>query len=210
MGTIGDKLAYLDGTKQAIKQALINKNIEVTDEDTFRSYAEKLDNLAMLNAQFKEGFLSAKNGTELRNLVHYNIQKLPKITLNSKFTANLFYDLQGLLEVPELELLVTILDSSAMFYNCKCITEAPLFDTSSVTNFANMFQNCYALTTAPAYNTSNGTNVSYMFFSCTHLTEVPAYDLRKATTIQAMFKDCQTLTTAPAITTSNALTTTQE
>ena len=108
MGTIGDKLAYLDGTKQAIKQALINKKIKVTDEDTFRSYAEKLDNLAMLNAQFKEGTFSASGQSELEKLVHYNIQKLPKITLDAKFASSLFYDLRGLLEVPELEFVQTI------------------------------------------------------------------------------------------------------
>ena len=42
MGTIADKLAYLNETKANIKQALINKGVNVADTDTFRSYAEKI------------------------------------------------------------------------------------------------------------------------------------------------------------------------
>lgn len=39
---ISDKLDYLLDTKQAIKQAIIDKGQEVADTDTFRSYAEKI------------------------------------------------------------------------------------------------------------------------------------------------------------------------
>lgn len=45
MGTINDKLAYLDDTKLAIKEAIQNKGVSVTDEDTFRSYAEKINSI---------------------------------------------------------------------------------------------------------------------------------------------------------------------
>ena len=40
--SINDKLTYLNHTKTAIKQAIINKGVEVSDADTFRSYAEKI------------------------------------------------------------------------------------------------------------------------------------------------------------------------
>ena len=43
--TIQDKLAYLSGTKDAIKQAIIEKGVEVTDTDTFRSYADKITSI---------------------------------------------------------------------------------------------------------------------------------------------------------------------
>lgn len=42
MGTIADKLTYLNGTKTAIKTAIINKGVAVADTDTFRSYADKI------------------------------------------------------------------------------------------------------------------------------------------------------------------------
>lgn len=45
MGNINDKLNYLNGTKEAIKTSLRGKGVIVQDTDTFRSYAEKIDNL---------------------------------------------------------------------------------------------------------------------------------------------------------------------
>ena len=42
MGTISEKLNYLMDTKVAIKNALIEKGAEVSDNDTFRSYSNKI------------------------------------------------------------------------------------------------------------------------------------------------------------------------
>ena len=39
------KLNYLLDTKKLIKQAIINKNVKVSDTDTFRSYADKIDSI---------------------------------------------------------------------------------------------------------------------------------------------------------------------
>lgn len=40
--TTSDKINYLNDTKQAIKQAIIDKGVDVSKADTFRSYAEKI------------------------------------------------------------------------------------------------------------------------------------------------------------------------
>ena len=42
MGTINEKLNYLLQTKENIKQAIKGKGVEITDTDSFRSYAEKI------------------------------------------------------------------------------------------------------------------------------------------------------------------------
>lgn len=42
MGTLADKLQYLKDTKDAIMNAIIEKGIEITSSDTFRSYADKI------------------------------------------------------------------------------------------------------------------------------------------------------------------------
>ena len=42
MGTIASKLSYLAETKEAIRQAIINKNVEVLTTDPFRLYATKI------------------------------------------------------------------------------------------------------------------------------------------------------------------------
>lgn len=45
MGTINEKLTYLNDTKTAIKEAIKNKGVEISDGDTFRSYAGKIDSI---------------------------------------------------------------------------------------------------------------------------------------------------------------------
>lgn len=42
MGTIGDKLTYLEETKTAIKNAIIEKGVEVSESIEFREYANKI------------------------------------------------------------------------------------------------------------------------------------------------------------------------
>lgn len=42
MGTIQEKLAYLNNTKTLIRNAIIDKGVPVSASDTFRSYAEKI------------------------------------------------------------------------------------------------------------------------------------------------------------------------
>lgn len=45
MGTTADKLAYLNDTKTAIKNAIIAKGVAVPDGTTFRAYADKISNI---------------------------------------------------------------------------------------------------------------------------------------------------------------------
>lgn len=45
MGTVVEKFQYIEGTKQAIKKAIKNKGVDVSDTDTFRSYAEKIESI---------------------------------------------------------------------------------------------------------------------------------------------------------------------
>ena len=42
MGSIADKLTYLQETKTAIKNAIVTKGVTIGDTDTFRSYADKI------------------------------------------------------------------------------------------------------------------------------------------------------------------------
>lgn len=47
MGSLSNKLNYLKQTKQTIKQAIIDKGVVVSNDDTFRSYAEKINGIIM-------------------------------------------------------------------------------------------------------------------------------------------------------------------
>lgn len=67
MGTIAEKLTYLEGTKSAIKDAIIAKGVDVTDTDTFRSYAEKIKSIeagGSCDSQSKELTIT-DNGTRV-------------------------------------------------------------------------------------------------------------------------------------------------
>ena len=43
--SLQDKIDYLNETKSLIRQSIINKGVNVTEQDTFRSYAEKIDQI---------------------------------------------------------------------------------------------------------------------------------------------------------------------
>jgi len=45
MSTIKQKLEYLEETKELIRQAIIDKGILVSLEDTFREYADKINSI---------------------------------------------------------------------------------------------------------------------------------------------------------------------
>ena len=45
MGTLNEKLAYLDETKKQIKEKLIEKNTSINDTNSFRDYVEKIDEI---------------------------------------------------------------------------------------------------------------------------------------------------------------------
>ena len=81
---------------------------------------------------------------------------------------------------------VDVLSCKELFNNSK-ITEAPLFDTSNITDMSNMFYSCSKLTTVPLFNTSKVTNMSYMFFYCNYLTTVPLFDTSNVTDMSYMF-----------------------
>ena len=62
MGTIAEKLTYLNDTKTAIKNAVVAKGVSVSDTDTFRSYADKI-------GQISGGGATTKFGVSIDNLL---------------------------------------------------------------------------------------------------------------------------------------------
>ena len=55
MGTITDKLNKLAETKSAIKTAIVNKGVAVSDSDTFASYANKISSISGVGSTPTEG-----------------------------------------------------------------------------------------------------------------------------------------------------------
>lgn len=62
MGTLLQKLEYLEQTKVDIKNALQKRGSKVTEEDTFRSYADYISNLQSGAPSSRAGALYARGG----------------------------------------------------------------------------------------------------------------------------------------------------
>ena len=169
--TITDKLTYLSGTKEAIKQSIIAKGVEVTDTDTFRSYADKIESIQ------SGGTVSLVTGTKLS------------------------YSTFSTIPDEYISYLESQTDMSYMFSHCTKLTSVPQFSTSRVTSANSMFYNCELLTIIPQFNTSSLTSANAMFSHCTKLTSVPLLDFSSVTDVggfyfyDSMFWGCSSLTT---------------
>lgn len=66
MGTTADKLEYLQGTKAAIKEAIVSKGVAMPDGTTFRAYAEKIGSIVKVPSLSNPGSASdLRNGKQL-------------------------------------------------------------------------------------------------------------------------------------------------
>lgn len=167
--TIADKLTYLSGTKDAIKQAIIGKGVDVTDTDTFRSYADKISSI-----QTGGGTANIPDGT--------------------RFGFSTFKTVPDSI-IPYLESQNSM---SGMFNTCSFLKTAPLFDTSKCTNFSNMFSGCALLNNIPLYNMSNATMADGML-EYTSITDVPQFNTVNLETTIGMFWSCLSLINVPLL-----------
>ena len=123
-------------------------------------------------------------------------------TANVKNMASMFYDCKNLTNVPLFDTSkVTKMDS--MFKNCSFLSTVPLFNTSKVTDMSSMFHYCYNIANVPLFDTSKVTSMAYMFYNCQNLTTVPQFDTSKVTSMAYMFTGCSNLATVPLFDTSN-------
>ena len=59
--TIDSQLAYLEETKLLLKDAIINKGQNIQDTDTFRSYANKIDQISTLAEETADATATAED-----------------------------------------------------------------------------------------------------------------------------------------------------
>lgn len=156
MGTTADKLNKLLETKAAIKQAIIDKGVDISDEDTFASYPEKIS--------------SIQGGGD-------GVNWLDILTVGGTRGSYLFCECEYLTEVDLSNLDTSGMTSMAyMFRDCKRLERIDLssFDTSNVTTMSYMFGACAALKSIDVshFDTSSLINISAMFTNCTGLTSL--------------------------------------
>ena len=199
MGTTNDKMSYLNITKQMIKEAIQAKNVEVSDSDTFRSYANKISSIPAVDINDYFNTTISRTG----NNTYYGVKKMPELTITSATTTlqNFLAQFKDLEEVSfssnSNTSNVTRMDN--MFAGCNNLKELDLsaFNTSNVTNMSNMFSSCNNLKELDlsAFNTSNVTNMSGMFISCHNLKELDlsAFNTSNVTNMSAMFRENRAL-----------------
>lgn len=177
MGTTADKLNKLIETKSAIRQAIIDKGGEVSEDTIFADYP------ARIKAIEHDFFYNAltKNGTDYSHLCEEFRQD--QICDFSKYDTS------------------QVRTMYSMFYNCKTVTSLNVsnWDTGKVTNMSYMFYDCNSLTSLDVsnWNTSNVTNISCMFYDCNSLTslDLSNWNTKNVTDMYNMFHYCSSLTT---------------
>ena len=185
MGTTIEKLNKILQTKEAIRTAINNKGVIVTETDKFSDYAEEIDNISkynplqyLINNRGGDGKPSCRylfrfyKGSSLDNVI---------TKINTKKADNMSY----------------------MFCACENLTTIPQFSTNSCTNMSYMFEQCRNLTTIPEINTSVCTDMSYMFSECSKLITIPQLDTSKVINMKRMFNLCYQLTIIPSLNTDN-------
>lgn len=188
MGTVADKLNYLQGTKEAIKSALIEKGVSVVDSDTFRSYADKISDIETTeieDALVTRNFTSYTNDrvTTIGSGAFYGASKLttvyfPKVTYVGAYA----FTGSGLTRVTEAEF--PNLTNPNVGFRESNITEV---DLPKVTGNTGQFASCKKLVRV---NMPNAT-IFGSFYLCSALVDV---NIPLLTSVNANgFRGCQAL-----------------
>ena len=195
--SIENKLTYLNGTKDAIKQAIIGKGVSVTEADTFRSYATKIGQIQSggSGGDCPQGVLDLSDGVS-NTFTFANEFKGVILPSNMDNVTNMyrcFYNCNFIKEItlPELP---NVTNMSSCFYNCSSLTSITLPSSlPSVTNMANCFYFCSSLTSITLPELPNVTNIDYCFYGCSSLTSITLPELPKVTNMYGCFSSCSSL-----------------
>ena len=207
MGTTADKLNKLLETKQAIKQAIINKGVEVADDTVFADYPSKISSIEVSGGPnyYEDLFLATTADNTDYSYLFYNCNK-PTLDVSRFDTSKvtnmqyMFYSCKSLISIDVSNWNTSNVTSmNNMFSNCNKLTSLDVskWDTSNVTNFGWLFPNT-KLTSLDVsnWNTNKVTDMSYMFYNCQSLTsiDVSNWNTSNVTNMNNMFSSCVNLT----------------
>ena len=171
MGTVIDKLNYLKETKTAIRNALVDKGVEVADTDTFRSYAQKVVDIPVGGGDIDaliDGTLTeiTSNVTTIRNYAFYRYDKLTSVNfpLVTSIGKSAFVYCTNLISA-NFPLATSV--GYSLFQECNSLREATFPLATSIDNSAfyntSLREASFPLVTSIA---------DYAFFSCILLQKV--------------------------------------
>ena len=218
--TIAENLDRIINAKEAIKEAIVAKGGQVSEDariDQYPAAIEALpsgeDNLEKLLAGTLTEIHSTTPVTYGYAMFNHNPSlEIADIVISDNITKSsqyygMFQQCTKLTKAPDLP--ATTLRSTCyynMFKDCTALTKAPDLPATTLATqcYYGMFNGCSSLTTVPEIlpaTTLADSCYQYMFSGCTALTQAPYL---QATTMnnnscQYMFDGCSSLTTAPEL-----------
>ena len=204
--TMKNALKITYETREKIRQAIIDKGVDVPSGTSFDEYSNKIADIEIKNDEYYKNLINAftENGTNFGSFFE-NSKPTGELKLyidTSKATSlwSMFYSCDELTQL-DLSNLDTsnVTDMSSMFSFCRNLTSLDLssFNTSNVTDMGFMFGYCTNLTSLDlsSFNTSNVINMNGMFEYCVSLTELDLsnFDTRNVTNMYIILSDCTEL-----------------
>lgn len=213
------EIIKLQNTKAAIKQALVDKGCNPTDE--FASYADNIRDIQTGSVSggvfdfvaigytgdeepLKSGLAYAKEiydkGVDNNRDYRYpNDDKLiifPKI--NTTYVSEIVIrNCKNLVIFPQIDL--NKLDcalNTGFFDGCSALQVIPQMDYSNWTNFTQMFRDCSSLTDVGSIDCTSSTCLGQMFWRCTKLPYNPLVNVtNNLTSLDYLFAGCNSLST---------------
>ena len=208
MGTTIDKLNKVQETKAAIKQAIIDKGIDVSDDTIFADYPTKIRDIKSGSSEEHNhpDFFDTitEDGTKYQHLFYRKTEsQMPDV---SSWDTSKVTDMMGAFEscfATTLDLrnwnTSNVLFFSGMFKNCDVESlDLSTWNTDKLLYTNSMFEGCSDLTSLNLknWNTSNVVNMSSMFTGCRSLTTIDglySWDTRNVDSMYAMFQNCAKL-----------------
>ena len=217
MGTITDKLNKLAETKSAIKTAIVNKGVAVSDSDTFASYANKIASISGGGSAHKFDFTvlgydeeECREANEVANIMIASGYTVEDINKSIDYSIQLYTgSVYALISSNNIQAYFHPKTSNSLYlYNsiCKYVPKMSYSSNnlSSATSIIKVgtpvnldtfssfsFRSCTALIDIPQLDTSNFTSFAGMFDSCINLNvdrEV-IFNATKATDLSNMFNE---------------------
>lgn len=181
MGTVAEKLEYLNDTKVAIRNAIEGKGGNVEDNDTFRSYANKITNLVAPEVNTIKGLIQGdcanlvipEGTTTIRSYAFYRYANPITITMPNSVTTLENFCFMSCSGLTAITLSNQIQNIPSQAFNGTNLTSIVIPDSVTTMEYG-AFMGCSNLTNVTL--SKNLTNISGQAFSqCSKLTnlEIP-------------------------------------
>ena len=194
MGTITDKLNKLAETKSAIKTAIVNKGVAVSDTDTFASYADKISSISGGGSAHEFDFTvlgydeeECREANEIANIMIASGYTVEDINRSIDYSVQLYTgSINGYISSNNIQSYFhpkKSVNSYATDFRCKYIPKVSYSNNPSST--ASLIKIGTPL--------NLDTLSSFSFSSSTSLIDIPQLDTSNFTSFSGMFNNCISL-----------------